>query len=456
MQKITLKKVSQVSIIFLLALSLRIFYLSLYVQPEYLIKEDQSLYISLSEKIDLYQWTTWEKATTERTIGYPVFLAFVKNQLKSFYPYVLAVQSLIDSATCIMIYLVARTLSQNGTIAGFLAASNLNMIIFSGMLLTECLFLFFLTCFIYSYILSWKNRNVYYGVVSIFFLTFATFFRSASYYLIFPAVLTLFGYFYFITGFRNAAKLVLLSCLCFFFVLGPRHLRNFVDFHSASFETQGGAGVLFWYFPGAYQLSGQGSYGDGEESARKKLRDAMEKDFLTDLPHNPFQKNRYLLTIGRKALSDLGFISLAQAWMTGAIINLVSPSIANAPAVRAIPRPSFYYTPGKTFIKKVHNYFESIESKLYFLLLSVSFIFSLIFLGFSLWGFSCTLSSNPSMADKLLTWTLGAVVFYFLLITGPIISPKYRLPTEPILIVFASAGLERLMVIIAKKSRKGL
>lgn len=449
----TLKKVSQVSIIFFLALGLRILYLSFFIQPEYLIKEDQGVYISLSEKINLHHWSTWEKATTERTIGYPVFLAFVKNQFGSLYPYVLVVQSLIDSATCILIYLVARTLSSNGTIAGFLAASNLNMIIFSGMFLTECLFLFLLTCFIYSYIYSWKNKSVYFGVVSIFFLSFATFFRSASYYLIFPIVFTLFAYFYLLKGFRNAIKLTLLSSVCFFLVLGPRHLRNLTDFHSASFVSQGGSGILFWYFPGAYQYSGQGSYGDGEESARNKLRDAMQRDSLTDLPQNPFQKNRYLLTIGREALSDLGFISLAQAWITGAMINLVSPSIASAPAVRAIPRPSFYYTPGKTFTKKIHNYLKSTRSKVYFFLLFVGFIFSSIFLGFSLWGLSCHLSSSPSMQDKLLIWSLGAVVFYFLLITGPIISPKYRLPTEPILTVFATAGMQRFMFVISKKSK---
>jgi hypothetical protein len=37
----------------------------------------------------------------------------------------------------------------------------------------------------------------------------------------------------------------------------------------------------------------------------------------------------------------------------------------------------------------------------------------------------------------------GALIAYFLLLNGPVASPKYRLPIEPMLIVFAAIPLAR-------------
>jgi hypothetical protein len=45
------------------------------------------------------------------------------------------------------------------------------------------------------------------------------------------------------------------------------------------------------------------------------------------------------------------------------------------------------------------------------------------------------------------------VVAYFLLVNGPVASPKYRLPMEPVLIVLAAIPLARLIDGYGQRSR---
>jgi hypothetical protein len=45
--------------------------------------------------------------------------------------------------------------------------------------------------------------------------------------------------------------------------------------------------------------------------------------------------------------------------------------------------------------------------------------------------------------DPRLSSILLLIIIYFMLVTGPIMSPKYRLPTEPLLIIFCATAMLR-------------
>lgn len=445
------QKVRTALSIFLAAAFLRFLYLGLLVSSHDLTQEDQRIYIDLSEQIQLAKLPSWDKITPARTIGYPVFLALVKSQFGALFPAVPILQAFLDSLTCVLVFLMAQRLGVNAAVAGVLSALNLNMIILCGMLLTDCFFLFLLSSFGYLFILSWQRQCVRSGILAILFLTLATYIRSASYYLIFPVLVVLSCYFFYHQGFRATTTVVLGGAACFLLVLGPRHYQNWAEFRSTALVTQAGVGTLFWYYPGVYQYSGQGSYGEGENLARQKLQEAMERDSLQELPQNPFEQQRYLLSVGREAIKDLGLTNLAKAWVTGAVLNLLAPSVVYAPAVRALPRPSFYYTSGRNSLAKIWNYVKDVRSRTYLGLLLAGFISSATFLGLTLWGFGSLLAAGQSRSEQLLILLLGALVLYFLLITGPIVSPKYRLPCEPVLTIFATAGLQKCLRLIQER-----
>jgi hypothetical protein len=105
--------------------------------------------------------------------------------------------------------------------------------------------------------------------------------------------------------------------------------------------------------------------------------------------------------------------------------------------VRTLPKPSFYDTPGKSLWEQTRGYlFE--HAGLYQILLVLGLAATLPFLLLEGIGFIMLARSLPWAAAFA-----GAVIAYFLLINGPVATPKYRLPIEPVLIVLAAIPLAR-------------
>jgi hypothetical protein len=127
--------------------------------------------------------------------------------------------------------------------------------------------------------------------------------------------------------------------------------------------------------------------------------------------------------------------ALAKAWLEGAVVNLTAPALLADPRVRALPKPSFYNTPGAGLWHKARAYLFDDPGR-YQLLLIVGLITMLPFLVLEAIGFV--------MLARTLPWAAvfgGGVIAYFLLLSGPVATPKYRLPMEPVLIVLAAIPL---------------
>jgi hypothetical protein len=127
--------------------------------------------------------------------------------------------------------------------------------------------------------------------------------------------------------------------------------------------------------------------------------------------------------------------ALAKAWLEGAVVNLTAPALLADPRVRALPKPSFYNTPGAGLWQKARAYLFDDPGR-YQLLLILGLIGMLPFLVLEAVGFV--------MLARTLPWAAvfaGGVLAYFLLLSGPVATPKYRLPMEPVLIVLAAIPL---------------
>ena len=78
----------------------------------------------------------------ERMHGYPVFLAIAMGLLGS-YLSVVFLQLILDSLSCILIYLLAERLRKGaGLLSGLIAAFSIGMITYSHFILNDSLFLF--------------------------------------------------------------------------------------------------------------------------------------------------------------------------------------------------------------------------------------------------------------------------------------------------------------------------
>jgi len=217
-------------------------------------------------------------------------------------------------------------------------------------------------------------------------------------------------------------------------LLGSIHQRNYQQYGSTALVSQTGTHLLGWVVPATYQYSGQGSYQEGQQLAREGLASALQHDQLEELPSNPFDGSSYQTNVGKDILFELGFLNVLKAWVVGSTINLLAPSVAYAPALRAMEHPSFYETKGSGIVEKLFNYIKNSNGFLYLSILAVGTVISIIFTMLALIGVFKMIVALPPIT----TTTLLLLVGYFLAVTGPIIGVKYRLPIEPILILFVT------------------
>jgi len=148
--------------IFCIAFLIRIGYVVLFVEIEYLVIEDQSLYIQLAQE---FLVSGFLGVTPERTPGYPLFLSIISNTSNDSLWNVVIIQIILDSVSCVIIALMAKSLFESGFwFAGFLSAFNLNMIVLSASILTDTLFLFFFVLFLFSlikYLNLFRKNNIF-------------------------------------------------------------------------------------------------------------------------------------------------------------------------------------------------------------------------------------------------------------------------------------------------------
>jgi len=387
-------------------------------------------------------------SVTERVPGYPFFLSIIYSLFGENNIAVVLIQVVIDGLTCVIIGLLSGLVMRHGfLIAGTVSALNLNMIILSGMILTDTLFLFFFSLFIlflFSYFRKEKKIQLF---LSIIFLSIATLIRPVSYYLIALLLLLLIVKFLLEKlQFKEVVKVLFVYLIPFMVIFGNTHYRNYHEYKTYSLVSQGGMHTLNWVVPAVYQYSGQGSYQEGKEIAKKHLNNSMIKDGINELSDNPFKSSSYRMGIAKEVLLEFGLLNIAHAWATGTLINLISPSVAYAPIVRKMDHPSFYATIGNGAIEKLVNYISNTNALTYLFIIIVGSLFSIVFLFMFLIGlYKLMLFSrfNKNYRDVVIFSLF--IIGYFFAITGPIVGVKYRLPIEPIMTLFFSYAVVNLL-----------
>ena len=443
--------VKKILLVFIVALTVRTGYAWVFIDAGNLTNEDQAFYIQLGQNIARtgeFLKTTGDgyitADVTSRVPGYPQLLAVVYTLFDDSNIAVVAVQILIDSLTCIVIGLIAESVIVGGfLIAGLVSAMNIGMIILSGMILTDTLFLFIFSVFTLSAFKYLRKPSMLQLFLTVFFLSISALVRPTSYYLVLLLLPILVGWHTwkrrsFIQLFYSLS----LSIVVFVIIFGGIHHRNYQQYDSFSLVSQGGRHLLYWVLPATYQYSGQGSYQDGQKLAQEHFDTSIKNSMLQNPDNNPFKENDYYMQVAKEALSELGLLNILHAWSAGTVINLLSPSIAYAPAARAMKHPSFYETPGDGTVNKLFNYVTNTDSLLYLSIITIGTIISMVFLIISVFGF---------YRMKKFEWVIGQnreillfslfVIIYFMAITGPIVGVKYRLPLEPIMTMFFSYAL---------------
>lgn len=410
--------------LFAVALAVRLAYLGWQgTTPTAAFHPDTPLFLAIAASPE------WWTGTAERLPGYPIFLAlhfFALGPEAYWAP--LVTQATIDAAACVAIARTADTVrSGAGVWAGLLAAFNPTQIVMAGVLLGDSIFVACLAFGILALARWWRG---YGGAAAVGMWFGLALFNRAILWPFIPVL----GLAMLAVGWRRGARSATVAVLAIMALFaGPIVARNWIEYGHAALSAQGPMHVALWWYPLVREAH------DGTPYARSAavVTDAFQH---AGGGVGGFSDADVYRAIARERLADLPPLAYAKAWTMGAAINLASPATLMIPSVMALPRTGFYQTQGDTPLAKISNFFLQSSSSAYlgWLAGGAALEWPVRLLGaVGLW---VVLRRREVRAAGLfaLAW-----IGFVLMVQGPVASPKYRLPIEPIAIALAGIALVR-------------
>jgi hypothetical protein len=373
---------------------------------------------------------------TERVPGYFIFLAAIVGLFGKYFLPVLVIQSALDSLTCLMIMALGRRVfPENYWVFGLLAAVWPNLIIHSGLILTDTLFTFMFTWFLLSFVWLLETQKLKHAMLVGILLGIATLVRPVTQFLIFLSpLLAPFMLIAVKTNVRraivNSLAIFLISVAC----LTPIFIKNSYSFGSIALTSQNGNHLQNWVASEVVMLRD----GISRSEAVAQLFEKTDQQMLslpTEDQNNPFVKSSYQSKTALAEILTSPPSVVIKSWLQGAIINVASPAVMIDTRFRALPHLSFAEGTSGNLVTRIKQFIAG-SSTTYVAILLVGISGSLIVSLMQFGGFFVQLRVTPMLAS------LGFLtVAYFVLINGPAASPKYRLPLEPILIIWLGCAL---------------
>ena len=425
-----------------------IFFAALIVRLTNLIFSDFNPDAMLLEDAALY-WTTATSgqtfldnahlaifSQTERMPGYFLFLAAISNIFGENFLPVLVIQSVIDSLTCVMIGALGYYIyPKHWGIFGWLAAVWPNLFIHSGLILADSLFIFFFVWFLLSFTSFLNRPSILAAVATGAALGLATLVRPTTQFIILliPVLLPLI---LIISKMKirkaviNSFVIFLISVVC----VAPFLTLNKSKYQSFALTSQNGAHLQNWVAAEVLMLR----EGITRQEAVIQLQTKTEKALSALSPNqqsNPFVRSTKQVETALHEIVTTPTHTILKSWLQGAIINLAAPALMIDKRIRQLPHISFASDTRGDLIARTWQFILG-SSSIYVVAFVASAGGAIFVSIIQLVGFFVQARSN-----RMLAILSALTVAYFLIINGPVGSPKYRLPIEPILIIWFGCAL---------------
>jgi len=437
---------SKIVIVFLLAMVVRIINILFFMPDSFdFMMEDQSTYVNLGismlEVGDFVRNNGTEYVVeTERVPLYPFFLSVIWRVFE-FNPWVVIfIQSIIDSFTCVIIGLIVTLITPTAFfLGGILSVFNVNLIVSSGLILTDSIFLFLFALFTLFTIKYLSSKKIKYLIFLSLTLSLSILTRPVSYYLI---PILGFAFLVFLLHKKIPIRILILH-ICIFFVsvsilLSPLIHRNYKQFDTISITSQSGMHLSQYLVPLSIHISEGISYDEAVKQTMLKTKNFKKNGNTVN--NNPFVDSDHKSTAAINHLFELGMPKIIYSWIVGSFMNLTSSGVMLMPYVRGLPHESFYNTPGSNILQKIVNFVSNSDSIKYLLIILISNFISLLFFFVKLFGLYVLLKNVHKYGGVWVSSFITGTILYFLLITGPILGVKYILPIEPLLTILLIVG----------------
>ncbi|MEZ5670249.1 MAG: glycosyltransferase family 39 protein [Alphaproteobacteria bacterium] len=347
-------------------------------------------------------------------------------------------QGAIDAATCVAIAATAAALRRDlFRPAAVVAVLNPTMIAVSGLYLTDTVFVFFVAVAFLA-VARWLRAPDWSWALAIGMAlglaglsrTMAVAFIPVLALAMAAAALVLRGRL--LRRLAQAAAATAVAAACF----APILARNVGVYGAWAVTPQSGVHMLLWQA----SLVREGIDGTPfAEAARQALDefDARNPDLDRS---NPFVVSAAMQSLAVEKLAAYGPAAIARAWAKGAIINLAAPAATVVPTFAALSGTSFYETRGDGIVDKIGTFLFDNASPLYAWIVGLGILGVAVLRLVQLRGLWIWLRTPGA---RLFLGFAALWVGFVLAVNGPVASPKYRLPIEPMLAVACAFGLSR-------------
>lgn len=374
----------------------------------------------------------------EREPGYFWFLSGIASLFGESLPAVALVQGAVDAGTCVLIGLLAARLGPAvARLAGLGAALWPTLVVHAAVVLQDTLLLFFLTGFLVALVRYAARPSFGLAVAAGLLFGAAWLVRGIMQFLPLLIALALAALAWWRSrrpGLAAAAPLLFLGAMLV--PLAPHAYRNVAVFHTTMSSTQAGLHALHWTVTLVHMDRNGTTFEVEAPRTEARYRAWLHASGISEKDLNPFEIDRLRMKLAFAELLAFPVWRLAKVWTQGAVINLLSPAVLSDSRVRALPRPSFYGTPGKNLFERAAKYFLQ-DAGTFQLVVLAGLAASLLAFLLQLWGYAV-------LARRSLLAAAAAALFvgYFLAVSGPTAGPKYRMPFEPVMIVLFALGLD--------------
>jgi hypothetical protein len=383
----------------------------------------------------------------ERMPLYFAFLAAVRNIFGAAPVAAVLVQGIVDAGTCVLILKLGALLSPRvGLLAGLFAAMWPNLIVHASALLTETVFLFVFAAMTLMAARHLASGRIAHAAGAGFLCGASILARSVAQFL--PFAMAVAAPIAAAVACRPLGRAALAGAAALLgagAITAPWLVLNWRDHGALAWTTQEGTHVSAWVLPLVRQAVDGTPHADGARLYRDRYLDELRAQGQDPAAMDPFALSRHLRARAMEDLRAMPATALAAAWAKGAAINLAAPAVVLDPRVRAGREASVYNDPTPGLLARSQRYLASMPAAMR-PVIALGLAFSALSLALQAWGFCALLRRHPWVAAAA-----GALLLYVLLVTGPIYSPKYRMPAEPVLIVLAALGAERALSLLRRR-----
>jgi 4-amino-4-deoxy-L-arabinose transferase-like glycosyltransferase len=410
------------SVVFFSALSVRILvWLFVASHPHTAFDNDSALYVSLGG--DLFRHHVFSSLI--RTPVYPLLIASVHYISGEVLPQVLLSQCVLDSVTAVVVASIFFRLfgdNKYSLMAGLIYAINPFAIYYSNMILTETLFTLLLAIMFYLVVCFFDRQRYVYLAISGVTLGLSALCRPIALYV---PLFILAGLFFVKIPFKKRVASCILFILCFFVAVSPWYLRNYKYYHRWTLSPIDELNYFISFAPEVLMIEN-----NPLSALQVKINEPIE--YYRKLLWNQVKsKYGWRENSPSKVLEDAKRAALLGE--EGKKVILERPLIFLASHLLNISRTLCPYYPSFSTL-------TGIDSMAFPVL---SFIIDLLTIVFFIAGVFFSLKGEQSVSsNRVLIYTLMAMIFYFSFVPGVVGYARFRVPVLPYISILSAAGIK--------------